>query len=62
MALRHDRAEAAHAPADGAPASVKMKRADGLDLEVAGSAAFVTATLERMLTALGIVTAPAPPA
>jgi hypothetical protein len=45
-------------PADTTPASVKVKRADGLDVEVAGSTAFVTATLERLLTVLGIVQAP----
>jgi hypothetical protein len=39
---------------------VHVKRADGLDVEVAGSAAFVTATLERVLTALGIIQAPPP--
>jgi hypothetical protein len=46
--------------ADATPASVKVKRSDGLDVEVAGSAAFVTATLERVLVALGVVTAPPP--
>jgi hypothetical protein len=44
--------------ADATPASVKVKRSDGLDVEVAGSAAFVTATLERVLTVLGIIQAP----
>lgn len=57
MATRH---EAAAPPADPTPCVVHVKRADGLDVEVAGSAAFVTATLERILTALGIIQAPPP--
>jgi len=56
MAARHD----APAPADATPASVKVKRSDGLDVEVSGSASFVTATLNSVLVALGIVQAPPP--
>jgi hypothetical protein len=58
MATRH---EAAAPPADPTPCAVHVKRADGLDVAVSGSATFVTATLERVLTALGIVQA-SPPA
>jgi len=56
MAPRHD----TPAPADATPASVKVKRSDGLDVEVSGSATFVTATLQSVLVALGIVQAPPP--
>jgi len=41
------------------PASVHLRRADGLDLELSGPASFVAATLERALVALGIVAPPA---
>jgi len=56
MATRHE----PPATADATPAHVKVKRSDGLDVEVAGSAAFVTTTLERVLTVLGIIQAPPP--
>jgi hypothetical protein len=41
-----------------APCTVHLRRADGLDLEVAGPGPFVTATLERLLVALGVVPPP----
>jgi len=50
---------AAPAP-DPTPCAVHVKRADGLDVEVAGSAVFVTSTLERVLTVLGVIQAPPP--
>ena len=51
----------APAPApDPTPCAVHVKRPDGLDVEVAGSAAFVTATLEHVLTVLGVIQAPPP--
>ena len=56
MATRH---EPAPAP-DPTPCHVHVKRADGLEVDVAGSAAFVTPTLERVLTVLGVVQAPPP--
>jgi hypothetical protein len=40
------------------PCTVHLRRADGLDLEVGGPGAFVTATLERLLVALGVVAPP----
>jgi hypothetical protein len=48
-------------PAAGGPApcTVHLRRADGLDLEVAGPGPFVTATLERLLVALGVIAPPA---
>jgi hypothetical protein len=46
-------------PASTTPCSLHLRRSDGLDLELAGDSGFVTATLERLLVALGIV-APAP--
>ncbi len=52
MATRHEPAPVA----DATPCTVHVKRADGLDVELSGSAAFV----ERVLTALGIVQAPPP--
>jgi len=56
MVARHEAA----APPDTVVAMVHVKRADGLDLEVSGSAPFVTAMLERVLTVLGVVQAPPP--
>jgi len=44
--------------ADPTPSSVHVRRPDGLDVEVAGSAAFVAATLERVLTILGVIQPP----
>ena len=55
MATRH---EAPAPPADDTPCAVHVKRADGLDVEVSGSPAFVTATLEHVLTVLGVIQAP----
>jgi hypothetical protein len=52
MAARHEPAP----PADATPCTVHVKRADGLDVELSGSAAFV----ERVLTALGVIQAPPP--
>jgi len=43
---------------DPTPCHVHVKRPDGLDVELSGSAAFITA----VLVGLGIVQAPAPPA
>lgn len=57
MATRH-----AEGPPDPTPCAVQLKRADGLEVEVSGSAAFVMATLERVLTALGVIQAPPPAA
>jgi len=54
MAARHEPAP----PEDPTPCAVHVKRSDGLDVEVAGSPAFVTATLERVLTVLGVIQAP----
>ena len=45
-------------PAEHEAATVHLKRPDGLDLEISGSGSFVTATLERLLTALGVVAPP----
>ena len=45
---------------DPTPCRVHVKRNDGLEVEVAGSAPFVTATLEHVLTVLGIIQAPPP--
>ncbi len=56
MGTRHERPEA-HDPT---PCAVHVKRADGLDLEVSGSAAFVTAMLKDVLEVLGVI--PPPPA
>jgi len=58
MAARHDAAPG-HA-ADSTPAAVHVKRADGLDVEVSGSAPFVKETLAHVLAALGIVQTPPP--
>jgi hypothetical protein len=55
MAVRRVSAEA---PAEHEAATVHLRRADGLDLEIAGSGSFVTATLERLLLALGVVAPP----
>jgi hypothetical protein len=55
MVARHE-----PAPEDPTPCAVHVKRSDGLDVEVAGSAAFVTATLERVLHVLGVIQAPPP--
>jgi hypothetical protein len=54
MTARHEAA----APPDPTPCAVHVKRADGLDVEVSGSSTFVTATLERILTVLGVIQAP----
>lgn len=51
MATRH---EAAAAP-DATPCRVHVKRGDGLEVEVSGSAGFVTTTLEHVLTVLGVI-------
>jgi hypothetical protein len=59
MRTRHEPAAAA-AAADPTPCAVHVKRADGLDVEVSGSAPFVTATLEHVLAVLGIVQPPPP--
>ncbi len=56
MAPRHE----ATASADPTPCAVHLKRADGLDLAVSGSAAFVTAMLKDVLEVLGVI--PPPPA
>jgi hypothetical protein len=53
MPARHEPAP----PADAMPCTVHVKRPDGLDVEIMGSAAFV----ERVLTALGVIQSPAPP-
>jgi hypothetical protein len=45
---------------DASPCAVHVKRADGLEVEVSGSAAFVTDTLERVLSVLGVIQAPPP--
>jgi len=41
-----------------APASIHLKRADGLDVEISGPPNFVAQALERVLVALGIVAPP----
>jgi len=41
-----------------APASLHLKRADGLDVEISGPPNFVAQTLDRVLVALGIVAPP----
>jgi hypothetical protein len=41
-----------------APCSLRLHRADGLDLELTGDGRFVTATLERLLTVLGLAVPP----
>jgi len=46
--------------ADPTPCAVVVKRSDGLEVAVSGSAAFVVPTLEHVLTALGIIQAPPP--
>ena len=51
MAARHE-----PPPADATPCTVHVKRPDGLDVEIMGSAAFV----ERVLTSLGVIQAPPP--
>jgi hypothetical protein len=51
MAARHE-----PPPAETTPCTVHVKRPDGTDVEIVGSAAFV----ERVLTALGVVQAPPP--
>ncbi len=56
MATRHERPEA-HDPT---PCAVHVKRPDGLDLEVSGSAAFVTAMLKDVLEVLGVIPPPPP--
>jgi hypothetical protein len=43
---------------DATPCRVHVKRADGLEVDVSGSAPFVTATLEHVLTVLGVIQAP----
>jgi hypothetical protein len=45
---------------DPTPCAVHVKRADGLEVEVSGSAPFVTTTLEHVLTVLGVIQAPPP--
>ena len=55
MVARHE-----PAPEDLTPCAVHVKRSDGLDVEVAGTAAFVTATLERVLHVLGVIQTPPP--
>jgi len=57
MAARH---ESTPAHADPTPCAVHVKRGDGLEVVVSGSAAFVTPTLEHVLTVLGIIQAPPP--
>jgi hypothetical protein len=52
------RRASAEAPAEHEAATVHLRRADGLDLEIAGSGSFVTATLDRLLVALGVVAPP----
>jgi len=54
MAARH---EPAPVP-DPTPSHVHVRRSDGLDVEVSGSAAFIQA----VLVGLGVVQAPPPPA
>ena len=46
--------------APSTPSAVHLHQADGLDLMVSGDGAFVTATLDRLLNALGIVAPPQP--
>lgn len=55
MATRHEAAP----PADATPCAVHVKRGD-LEVEVSGAAPFVTATLEHVLTVLGVIQAPPP--
>jgi hypothetical protein len=46
---------------DPTPCAVHLTRpGDGLEVEVSGSATFVTATLEHVLTVLGVIQAPPP--
>jgi hypothetical protein len=47
-------------PTPTVPCAVHLRRADGLDVEVSGDGRFVSAILERLLVALGVL-APAPP-
>jgi hypothetical protein len=47
-------------PASTVPCAVHLRRPDGLDVEVSGDGRFVSAILERLLVALGVL-APAPP-
>jgi len=54
MATRH---EPAPAP-DATPCAVRLKRNDGLEVEVAGSPGFVKAMLEDVLRVLGVIQAP----
>lgn len=60
MAARRPAAESPKAPptAASSPSAVHLRRADGLDLEVSGDAAFVTETLEHLLVVLGVVPGP----
>lgn len=48
------------APVDPTPCAVHVKRSDGLEVSVSGSAAFVTPTLEHVLSVLGVIQAPPP--
>ncbi len=56
MGTRHERPEV-HDPT---PCAVHVKRPDGLDVAVSGSAAFVTAMLKDVLEVLGVIQAPPP--
>lgn len=57
MATRH---EPAAAPSDATPCAVHLKRGDGLEVNVSGSALFVHGMLEKVLTVLGVIQAPPP--
>jgi len=56
MIVRHE----ATAPPDTSACLVHVKRTDGLDVEVSGSAQFVTAMLEHVFRVLGVIQAPPP--
>jgi len=45
---------------DPTPCTVRIKRSDGLEVEITGLAYFVTPTLEHLLTVLGVIQAPPP--
>jgi hypothetical protein len=45
-------------PTPTLPCAVHLRRPDGLDVEISGDGRFVSATLERVLVALGIVGPP----
>jgi len=57
MAARSERPEVLHVR-DETPCTVHLRRPDGLDVEVSGSAVFI----QTLLIGLGVVQAPPPPA